>query len=52
MSLKLKEILFGYLTESVQSLVNIGFPKIIASIFNAKFGKHDRLLEQPKEILT
>lgn len=40
MSLKLKEILFGYLTESVQSLVNIGFPKIIASILNAKFGKN------------
>lgn len=44
MSLKLKEILFGYLTESVQSLVNIGFPKIIASIFNAKFGKNAHII--------
>lgn len=44
MSLKLKKILFGYLNESVQNLVNIGFPKIIASVLNSNFGKNAYLV--------
>jgi len=37
--MKLKEILFGNrLFESKQTIMNLGFPEVVASIFNELFG--------------